>query len=158
MLIGLTKLPDKLLFSGSCPDYLSLRTSPQTGVAIPRLDVQCCDKHPQVREIHVFGGNRYLVPLIGGIATPACALVRNDRKSETHPLKQKFVELLRQPNKHIHSFPGNAPERLLLEALRRVSGKRMVASAVRQIGVCKDASQVTCHCEPVLRLVWQSPG
>ena len=28
---------------------------------------------------------------------------------------------------------------------------------IAYIGVCKDASQVTCHCEPVLRLVWQSP-
>ena len=39
---------------GVCKDMLSLRASAHTGVAIPRLDVQCCDKYPQVREIHVF--------------------------------------------------------------------------------------------------------
>ena len=28
----------------------------------------------------VFGNNRYLIPLNGGIATPVCALARNDSK------------------------------------------------------------------------------
>ena len=28
MLVGLTQLPDKLVFVGLCPDFLSLRTSP----------------------------------------------------------------------------------------------------------------------------------
>ena len=37
---------DKLVFG----EYtLSLRASAHAGVAIPRLDVQYCDKYPQVR-------------------------------------------------------------------------------------------------------------
>ena len=31
--------------------------------------------------IAIFGCNRYLVPFIGGIATPVCALARNDSKN-----------------------------------------------------------------------------
>ena len=38
MLIGLTQLPDKLVFVGLCPDFLSLRTSAHAGVAIPPLN------------------------------------------------------------------------------------------------------------------------
>ena len=30
-----------VVFVGLCPDYLSLRTRPQPGVAIPRLEVKC---------------------------------------------------------------------------------------------------------------------
>ena len=32
----------------------------------------------------IFGGNRYLVPFNRGIATPVCALVRNDSKNSTN--------------------------------------------------------------------------
>ena len=71
MLIGLTQLPDKLVFVGLCPDFLSLRTSAHAGVAIPRLEVKCIDNCPTEREnLAISGGNRYLVPFIGGIATP----------------------------------------------------------------------------------------
>ena len=49
----------------------------------------------------VFGGNRYLVPFNGGIATPVCGLVRNDRKSETHLFKQQFTEQLSKADMHI---------------------------------------------------------
>ena len=38
MLIGLNQLPDKLVFVGLCPDFLSLRTSAHAGVAIPPLN------------------------------------------------------------------------------------------------------------------------
>ena len=59
-----------MLFSGLCPDYLSLRTSPQTGVAIPRLEGKCIDNCPTERgNTTIFGGNRYLVPWGRGIAT-----------------------------------------------------------------------------------------
>ena len=71
---------DKLLFSGLCPDYLSLRTSEHAGVAIPRLERKCIDNCPTDREnTAIFGGNCYLVPFNRGIATPVCGLVRNDR-------------------------------------------------------------------------------
>ena len=51
MLIGLTQLPDKLVFAGLTPDYLSLRTRPQPGVAIPRLEGKCIDNCPTERKI-----------------------------------------------------------------------------------------------------------
>ena len=71
MLIGLTQLPDKLVFVGLCPDFLSLRTSAHAGVAIPRLEGKCIDNCPTGRgNTAFFGRNRYLVPFIGGIATP----------------------------------------------------------------------------------------
>ena len=31
-------------------------------------------------------------------------------------------------------------------------------SMARQIGVCRAVPKITCHCEPVRTLVWQSPG
>ena len=77
MLIGFTQLFDKLVFVRS---LLSLRTSAHTGVAIPRLVGKCIDNCPTERgNLAFFGGNRYLVPFNGGIATPVCGLVRNDR-------------------------------------------------------------------------------
>ena len=83
---------------------LSLRASAHTGVAIPRFEGKCIDNCPTEREnLAIFGGNRYLDPLNGGIATPVCALVRNDRKFVTRTFKHQFVELLRQPDKHILS-------------------------------------------------------
>ena len=41
--------------------------------------------------VAVFGGNRYLVPFDRGIATPVCALARNDRKFVVHTYKHQFV-------------------------------------------------------------------
>ena len=70
MLIGLTQQYDKLLFSALTPYFLSLRTSPQTGVAIPQLEGKCIDNCPTERgNIAIFGGNRYLIPFNRGIAT-----------------------------------------------------------------------------------------
>ena len=40
-----------------------------SGVAIPRLDGECTDKHPKTRVPAIFGGNRFLVPFNRGIAT-----------------------------------------------------------------------------------------
>ena len=37
----------------------------------------------------IFGGNRYLVPFNRGIATPVCALVRNDSKYSTNTNLQR---------------------------------------------------------------------
>ena len=48
-------------------------------VAIPRLEGKCIDNCPAKQgNLALFGGNRYLVPLNRGIATPVCGLVRND--------------------------------------------------------------------------------
>ena len=66
LLIGLTQHIGKLVFV----EYLlSLRASAHTGVAIPRLDGKCTDKHPKTWVPAIFGGNRYLVPWGRGIAT-----------------------------------------------------------------------------------------
>ena len=76
---------DKLLFSALTPNFLSLRTSPQTGVAIPWLEEKCIDNCPTERgNVTISGGNRYLVPFNRGIATPVCALARNDSKCSTN--------------------------------------------------------------------------
>ena len=61
---------DNLLFSALTPNFLSLRTSPQTGVAIPWLEEKCIDNCPTERgNVAISGGNRYLVPFNRGIAT-----------------------------------------------------------------------------------------
>ena len=50
-----------------------------SGVAIPRIEGKCIDNCPTERgNVAISGGNRYLVPFNGGIATPVCALARND--------------------------------------------------------------------------------
>ncbi len=54
-------------------------------VAIPRLEGKCIDNCPTERgNVAISGGNRYLVPFNRGIATPVCALVRNDSKYSTN--------------------------------------------------------------------------
>ena len=47
-------------------------------VAIPPVRGKRVDIQPEGRRRCGLGGNRYLVPLDWGIATPVCALVRND--------------------------------------------------------------------------------
>ena len=83
------KRTDKLVFV----EYLlSLRASAHTGVAIPRLEGKCIDDCPTEQEnLAIFVRNRYLVPLNGGIATPVCALVRNDSVFSAHNFKHQFV-------------------------------------------------------------------
>ena len=59
------------MFGALTSNFLSLRTSPQTGVAIPWLEEKCIDNCPTERgNVAIFGGNRYLVPWDRGIATP----------------------------------------------------------------------------------------
>ena len=56
-------------------------------VAIPRLEGKCIDNCLTERgNTTIFGGNRYLVPFNRGIATPACALARNDSISLQTPI------------------------------------------------------------------------
>ena len=60
-------MEDKLLFE----KMLSLRTSPQTGVAIPRLVRKGSENFQKRLGFDaIFGDNRYLVPFNRGIATP----------------------------------------------------------------------------------------
>ena len=70
MVIRSILVSDKLLFAGLRPDYLSLRTSAPASVAIHRLEGKYIDNRPaEWGKITIFGGNRYLVPFIRGIAT-----------------------------------------------------------------------------------------
>ena len=75
------------LFSSLTNWCLSLRvevschceTSPQTGRGNPPDRGEMYRQLPNSGgNVTIFGGNFYLVPLIGGIATPVCALARND--------------------------------------------------------------------------------
>ena len=40
-----------------------------------------------------FGGNRYLIPFNGGIATPVCALARNDSVYLVRTFKHQFINV-----------------------------------------------------------------
>ena len=56
-----------------------------SGVAIPLLRGEMYRIVPERVEVAtIFGGNRYLVPFNRGIATPVCALARNDSKYSTN--------------------------------------------------------------------------
>ena len=76
-----TQQYDKLVFVGVRPELpVIARPVRRLVVAIPRLEGKCIDNCPTEREnLAILGRNRYLAPLNGGIATPVCALVRNDR-------------------------------------------------------------------------------
>ena len=65
--------------------FLSLRASAHTGVAIPRLEGKCIGNClTEWETLAIVRGNRYLVLLNGGIATPVCGLVRNDSVNSTN--------------------------------------------------------------------------
>ena len=78
--------------SGCVPNYLSLRTSPQTGVAIPRLEEKCTEKYPEEWE-----SPRFLVVIVTwfhstrGLPHHLSGLVRNHHV-QTHHDKRKMVE------------------------------------------------------------------
>ncbi len=104
---------------------LSLRTSAHAGVAIPRLEGKCIDNCPIEREnLAIFGGNRYLVPFIRGIATPVCALARNDSEYLTNTNLLRCRVMIKAFNKYcekgvplFRSFPkGNDHESLAFPA------------------------------------------
>ena len=70
---------DKLLFSGFAPKFSVIARPVRTlVVAIPQLEGKCTEKYQKMGITAIFGWNRYLIPFNGGIATPVCALVRND--------------------------------------------------------------------------------
>ena len=59
-------------------------------VAIPRLEGKCTEKYQKMGGTAIFGGNRYLVPFNRGIATPVCALARNDSVIFQTPIYRSF--------------------------------------------------------------------
>ena len=62
-------------------------TSPQTGRGNPPVRGEMYRKVPgRMGVAAIFGGNRYLVPFNRGIATPVCALARNDSISLQTPI------------------------------------------------------------------------
>ena len=112
MLIVRTQQCDKLVFV----EYmLSLRASAHTGVAIPRLEGKCIDNCPTEREnLAIFGENRYLVPLNGGIATTS---VRTGLAMTALFFKHQFVALRKCRYRNAQeSQPQMAPEETLLRA------------------------------------------
>ena len=44
----------------------------------------------------ILGGNRYLVPFNRGIATPVCALARNDSIFLVHTFKHQFTTAMEE--------------------------------------------------------------
>ena len=74
------------MFVALCPKLPVIARPVRTlVVAIPQLVGKCIDNCPTERgNVAIFGGNRYLVPFNGGIATPVCALARNDSKYSTN--------------------------------------------------------------------------
>ena len=75
-----------MVFVALCPKLPVIARPVRTlVVAIPQLVGKCIDNCPTERgNVAIFGGNRYLVPFNGGIATPVCALARNDSKYSTN--------------------------------------------------------------------------
>ena len=67
-------------------------TSPQTGRGNPPVRGEMYRKVPgRMGVAAIFGGNRHLVPFNRGIATPVCALARNDSVFRSD--KQQFTFL-----------------------------------------------------------------
>ena len=111
MLIGLTQLHDKLLFVGLTPDYLLLRTRPQPGVAIPRVEGKCIDNCPTGR-----GTLRFLVVIViwflstGGLPHQCAhwfAMTAFFMAMTAYLYKHQFVGKLRKADKHIRKCTKN---------------------------------------------------
>ena len=65
-------------------------TSAHTGCGNPSVRGGLYRKvHERVGVTAIFGGNRYLVPFNRGIATPVCALARNDSFISVHTRKHQ---------------------------------------------------------------------
>ena len=92
---------------------LSLRTSAHTGVAIPRIEGKCTEKHPKMGTSAIFGGNRYLVPFNRGIATTSLrtglAMTGNLEPAQQTPIK--VIGLKQQTRKLLFTQKGCHPER-----------------------------------------------
>ena len=80
MLIGLTQLHDKLVFIASRPKLSVIANQSADWCGNPPVRWEMYRIVPERVELAaIFGGNRYLIPFNRGIATPVCALARNDR-------------------------------------------------------------------------------
>ena len=76
---------DKLVFVASLQVFCHCETSAHTGRGNPPVRGKMYRIVPERMGVAaIFGGNRYLVPFNRGIATPVCALARNDSKCSTN--------------------------------------------------------------------------
>ena len=79
ILIDLTQQTDKLLFTAMRPRLSVIANQSADWCGNPPVREEMYRQLPyRVGNVAIFGGNRYLVPFNGGIATPVCALARND--------------------------------------------------------------------------------
>ena len=93
--IGSIMLPDKLVFVGvhhKFPVIASQCAHWRGNPPVERNQVTITTKNSN--NSRFFGFFSVHFPSIRGIATPACALVRNDRKYAAHSFKHQFVEIL----------------------------------------------------------------
>ncbi len=134
--------------------HLSLRTSPQTGVAIPRSVAPCSD----------FGST---------VTLPRLRLLpRRTRVQGTGGLPRRLRLLamtacfsaLAQRLSRVGADVGHGLASLLrfgpfLHLSLRTSAAALVWQSPPSAASCPGfGPPSTCHCEPVRRLVWQSPG
>ena len=73
----------------------------------------------------VFGGNRYMVPFNGGIATPVCALARNDSISKRTSVNNNLSFL---------PCPAAAASRVTVKRLRRYAYSVMGTPMIDALG------------------------
>ena len=85
MLIGITQPSGKLVFVASLQVSCHCETSALKWRGNPPVRAEMFRKLPRrLRLSSIFGGNRYRVPFNRGIATPVCALARNDSKERSN--------------------------------------------------------------------------
>ena len=78
----------------SIPDYMSLRSKCAHWCGNPPVRAEMFRKLPRrLGFAAIIGCNRYPVPFNRGIATPVCALVRNDSIFRVRTRKHQFVVL-----------------------------------------------------------------
>ena len=92
VLIGLSQQPDKLVFVGLFLRLSVIASQSADWRGNPPVREDMYRSLPYSKEKHsTFGGNRYLVSFIGGIATPVCGLARNDSMSLQTPICRSDV-------------------------------------------------------------------
>ena len=80
-----------------------------SGVAIPRLEEKCIDNCPTEQgNAGIYGGNRHLAPFNRGIATPVCALARNDSVFSSAHFQTPICRHAVKSDGHV-LFPKNIP-------------------------------------------------
>ena len=81
--IGFRKL-NKLVFVAVRPKLSVIANQSADWCGNPPVSGEMYRKASKNGNSTIFGGNRYLVPFNRGIATPVCALARNDSKYSTN--------------------------------------------------------------------------